>query len=159
MIRKLTKTAVIALLFLANATHAQSEQETLTWLAQKLTAYVKPHERVYGGVGFTDLKVTKIEPCAITITFQQKQLIRNKLLCTMTLVLPTDGISITDRGMVQYRDAVIEYTTTSASPNVPAKTKYLNTTPDIFIEEAEDNLLVKVQEKMHQAATFCPGKQ
>jgi len=154
----LNKVAILVALFVASTSaYSQSEQETMTWLTQKLTAYVKPHERVYGGVGFTNLKITRIEPCAITITFEQKQLIRNKLLCTTTLVLPTAGISISDRGLVSYQNAVIESTTVSASPNVPAKTKQLNATPDIFIEEGEANLLLKIQEAMHRAATFCTG--
>ena len=127
----------------------------MTWLTQKLTEYLKPHGRVYGGVGFTNLKIISIEPCAVTVTFEQKQLIRNKLLCTTTLVLPTTGIAISDRGLVSYPEAVIESTTVSATPNVATKTKQLNSTPDIFIEEGEANLLTKIQEAMHMAASFC----
>ena len=145
-------------LFFSLAAHCQSEQETLTWLSQKLTAYVKPHGRVYGGVGFTNLKVTSVDPCAVTITFEQKNLIRNKLLCTMTITLPTEGIAISDQGVVAYNSEAITYTMVSASPNVPTKTKNLNTTPDIFIEEGEDGLIAKIQQAMHQSAAFCTNK-
>jgi hypothetical protein len=153
------KTALTAIfLFFTLAAHCQSEQETLTWLSQKLTTYVKPHGGVYGGVGFTNLKVTSVEPCAITITFEQKQLMRNKLLCTITVVFPTDGIGISDRGIIQYHDDVIAYTSVSASSTLPPKTKYLNSTPDFFIEEGEAGLIGKIQQALHQSAAFCPKK-
>jgi hypothetical protein len=135
--------------------HSQSEQETLTWLSEKLTTYLKPHGGVYGGVGFTNLKVVKVEPCAITLTFEQKNLTRNKLFYTATLVLPTAGIKINDRGLIEYGDQVIEYTTVSAVAGATPKTKYLNGTADIFVEEKEKDFIVKLQNGMHHAATFC----
>jgi hypothetical protein len=154
------KTAIPAIaLFFTLSAYSQSEQETLTWLSQKLTTYIKPHGGVYGGVGFTNLKVTSVDPCAVTVTFEQKQLMRNKLLCSITVVFPTDGISISARGIIQYQNEVIADTSVSASSTLPPKTKYLSTTPDFFIEEAETGLIAKVQQAMHQAATFCSEKK
>lgn len=137
------------------AARAQPQSETISQLTERLTACLKPHGGVYGGVGFTNLKIKKIDACSVTVTFEQRHLTRNKLFYTMTMVLPTDGILISDTGAIAYKDQVIEYTTASPAPNIPEKKKYVNSTPDILIKEDEEGQAAKIQQMMHGLAAFC----
>jgi hypothetical protein len=131
----------------ANNAQAQTKEETITWLQEKLQKYLYMS---YFGSGAENITV-EITQCFITIRFTMTDTENRKLVkhYGQYYIIPTDGAQFghfieMKNGVKSIR--VKEY------DNAESLTK----TATFRITEGEEKLLERLQKAVDHLATFCP---
>lgn len=132
-----TKTIITAIILLFSLTSfAQTKEETISWLKEKLQANISP-----GGSSFKEITIHSVNECEIVITLKLGE-------ANWKYMLPTKIKNIIQPGF-QYEDEVVLL---EIDDKAPIKSKFC------FLQ-LEENLRAEVVKAMNHLATFCEKKK
>lgn len=131
------KTIITAIILLFSLTSfAQTKEETISWLKEKLQANISP-----GGSSFKEITIHSVNECEIVITLKLGE-------AKWKYMLPTKIKNIIQPGF-QYEDEVVLL---EIDDKAPIKSKFC------FLQ-LEENLRAEVVKAMNHLATFCEKKK
>lgn len=137
-----------ALLLPALVSQAQTKEETIAWLKEKLEKYSIFNRPAWA---FSELKLLSITECEITYTynyFKERQ---------VKIALPTTGMVFykAEKGVWwEYKSKVVRYENLIKNGDI----SYSNLEMDIGVENREENIYERIQKAIAHLATFCPKK-
>lgn len=135
-----TKTIITAVLLLFSLTSfAQTKEETISWLKEKLQANISP-----GGSSFKEITIQSVNECEIVIMHKLGE-------ANWKYTLPTKIKNIIQPGF-QYEDEVVLVT---IDDKAPIKSKFCF----LQLKEDEENLRAEVVKAMNHLSTFCKEKK
>lgn len=143
------KLLIILCLFASIANHAQAQtkEETIAWLQEKLQKYI--YYDMFGSKG-EDIRV-KVSECFITITFTRATRENQEPVKyhNQYFIIPTDGAQL---GFYIEMKGGVESIRSKQYDHTERFTK----TADVHITEGEENLTNRLQKAVDHLATFCP---
>jgi len=130
-------------------TKAQTKEETITWLQEKLQKYI--YYDMFGSKG-EDIRV-KVSECFITITFTRATTEYQKPVkyYNQYFIIPTDGAQF--GFYIEMKDRV-----KSIRSKQYDHTEGFTGTADVHITEGEEKLKERLNKAVTHLATFCPKK-
>jgi hypothetical protein len=132
-----------ALLLPALVSHAQTKEETIEWLKEKLGSYIEnPYKENYS---YRNLKLVSINECEIVISFEEKYSGNYWPWC---FTLPTTGFKIDGSGEIKYDNKVVRWD----------EKLFSNHLYQVRIASREENIYERIQKAINHLATFCPKK-
>lgn len=135
-----TKTIITAVLLLFSLTSfAQTKEETISWLKEKLQANISP-----GGSSFKEITIQSVNECEIVIMHKLGE-------ANWKYTLPTKIKNIIQPGF-QYEDEVVLL---EIDDKAPIKSKFCF----LQLKDNEENLRAEVVKAMNHLATFCEKKK
>lgn len=135
---------------------AQTKEETISWLKEKLTKYLVECANEKSSRGSKNLLVS-ISPCEITLeySYRNKYFDKNDKDDQYKQTIPTDGLTFDDDGMSTTGERVStqRITTNNKQKNYSKKIE------GFTLVEGETNLRARVKKALDHLATFCPKKK
>ncbi len=125
------------------AVQAQTKEETITWVNQKLQTYLYLD---WFGATTEDLTI-KVTECFITINFTYVANERNKRP-GQYYIIPTDGVEFGER----------KINMKNGTESIRSESGFINSA-SFGIKIGEENLLERLNKAVTHLATFCPKKQ
>jgi hypothetical protein len=147
---------------------AQSKEETISWLNEKLTKYladestfsVKYEDGQTEQASPAEIKLISIDECRIVI---QKKLTypRGEIKEHTKMILPTAVLAIhPENGHFKYAAEVVSYETEVEKNGViTPSSSFFSDTGYASIRNGEENIRERVATALKHLATFCPKKQ
>lgn len=162
-----TMTLIAICLFSMNS-HAQTKEETINWLKEKLNNCIefsnqqsidtedgkfwKMISSWIIGKPTNKIQTIHIDECNIEIKLLVKNIGGTSELVPITMVFPTSGIKVHKNGWFLYSTDIGHYT-------VDGKEYYVNIIPQLNIRNKEENIYERLQTALDHLATFCPKKK
>jgi hypothetical protein len=139
------KSLFILILFLVVTpkVQAQTQEETIAWLQEKLQKYVNLNCINCTG---ENIKV-EVENCAIMISYSISEMV------TKTLI-PTINFGLSKNGFFEMKNEVATIRRTNYKGDVTFDNR-----SSLYIRLGEENLYERVQKAVAHLATFCPKKK
>lgn len=136
---------LVLLLLLTSALKAQTKEETISWLREKLEKYLEG-ENAYE----SNIKLASLNECEFVVTFHFKNSYYD---LDATVTMPTNIKSIGDEGILQYDSEVVklDYGQNGIS--------YSHQSRIVKIRKGEDNIYERITKALQHLATFCPKKK
>jgi hypothetical protein len=136
------KYVIIMLFCLFNTfSYGQTEEETTTWLKEKLSKYIVGKDGNYTNVNVS------VTSCQIEIDY----VVNNQNWLTK---IPLDQISFLPDGISTVGERITDQNITKKSSKV-----FTQKTIDFILKEGETDLRVRVKKAMAHLYTFCPKKK
>jgi len=137
------------------AVQAQTKEETITWLQEKLQKYIYYD---YYGWKAEDISV-KVSECSITVqyTLIEPPIVGNQKYHNQYYIVPTTGLYFDQGGrdiLISMKDEVASIRNKERG-NDEELTKYIF----MYITPGEEKLKERLQKAVDHLATFCPKKQ
>ncbi|TVZ59292.1 hypothetical protein NA63_1820 [Flavobacteriaceae bacterium MAR_2010_105] len=127
--------------------YAQTKEETISWLQEKLTKYI------VSDLNFKnlDLLIT-VSSCDITIdyTYYDQYIHKNQ---TCKVKIPTDGVTIENGTIFVNGERIIDQDITRGTSKFINKFEYFN------LKEGETDLRGRVKKALDHLSNFCPKKK
>lgn len=145
-ILKKTITIIAICLFSMNS-HAQTKEETISWLQEKLTKYIECD------INFKklDLLIT-VSPCVITIDYKYyDQYLHENII--KIVKIPTDGVTIENEKIYVTGERITEQDITRGTSKFKNRFEYFS------LKEGDTDLHGRVKKALDHLATFCPKKR
>lgn len=160
---------LVLVLFCGGLIQAQTKEETIAWLKEKLANYLVKGDIFYGT--YSNIKLESLNECEFTISYVERQIINDtqypfsKTDKTMyyTCTAPTTIDKVVD--YLKYDLKVVKTTSKGNSlvNNMTAYTykedlSYRDFIP-LAIQEREAGIRARVDKALKHLATFCPKKK
>ncbi|TDX83321.1 hypothetical protein [Epilithonimonas xixisoli] len=135
---------LLAFLGFSMETKAQTKEETIAWLKEKLNKYLEgTNSRV------SNLKVIKIDECTISLEYDFHHLDWDGKTYHIIVEMPTNVKGVSNDGRFLYSG---EY---SKEMGLGGLTIYRNNSEVIRISNREDNILKRTEKALKHLETFC----
>jgi len=140
-----------AFLLPALVSQAQTKEETIAWLKEKLGSYLT-HSYTEDLV-FRNIKLISINECEVVITYECRGKGESDyVLCRETF--PTLGWKIDKTGKIRFNSNVVTSTLSSTS-----EVFHFPFVGHVQIANREENIYERIQKAIDHLATFCPKKK
>ena len=136
-----------ALLLPALVSQAQTKEETIAWLKEKLGNYSYLPLSSYN-----HLKLIDISSCEIIYSYKWGE------AYTHTLYIPLQNCVINSSGYFDKFPIKAVKDFVKDMDNEPSHPQFLDTISQIKIENREENIYERIQKAIDHLATFCPKK-
>lgn len=141
------KLITLFVLFLSiGIANAQTKEETIKWLKEKLGLYMKGENEQC-----KNIVLERINECEIVLSYQYRSPVANVYM-QYTQILPTAIASISGEGKFTYSANV-------ASDQEQGKEAQFSTSSYLRLGNREENIRERVEKALKHLATFCPKKQ
>jgi hypothetical protein len=149
---KLTKIVAVLLLCIAsNTVVAQTKEETISWITEKLKKHLVSSFEDNRCLQLDYLRLESVTPCEIQVSFT---LLGGGGACKTKqykCILPLDGIDVVS-GDFAYNSEKLNLIESSSG-----KTSYTKWSTGYFsVRNGEDGLRERLQKALKHLATFCP---
>ena len=139
-----------ALLLPALVSQAQTKEETITWLKEKLGKYLT--QQFIKDIEYRNFQFVSIDECEIKVTFEQKvKGYINRPFELKTLIFPTTDLQYRSDWGIFYKNDVVKEIDSKGEINYSSHTF-------IEITQREENIQERIQKAIAHLATFCPKK-
>tara|TARA_R110001592_G_scaffold96667_1_gene277493 strand:- start:447 stop:881 length:435 start_codon:yes stop_codon:yes gene_type:complete len=140
---KTFKTILLIAFFLFSLnSQAQTKEETISWLQEKLTKYIVPYDTSISNISIT------VSSCEITFDYT----IDGKYKWQSTI--PTDEVIFKDNMLYTNGERIKRKDITEGTPIRYQKILY-----NLKLMEGETDLKARVKKALDHLATFCPKKK
>lgn len=138
--------------------HAQTKEETISWLKTILTSYLTRADNYYTllkeGWTYSDFKVDKLDECEIIISYNGKSTLAQ--IEHYVYRAPTAGLRDLNEVAFYYESRVVSITTTRNDGCFDTRfSDYIYT----GIKKREDKIWELVKKAIDHLSTFCPKKK
>lgn len=133
---------ITAMLSITSSSYAQTKQEAIDWLKEKLGNYIDSSKPYY----YQNVKLIKLNECEITFEYKNRE---NE---TIRLEMPTADVTIDEYGRLTYKVEAVKTTYNSGS------TYFERSSNNIKIGLREENIYERIEKALKHLATFCPKK-
>ncbi|MGX9985572.1 hypothetical protein [Soonwooa purpurea] len=141
--KTMTKLGLAVTVFMATAVsnhaQAQTKEETISWLKEKLSKYMYQDK-------VSNITLHSIDECKIVFNYTYG----GNRQCQQ--ILPTTIKDITNEGAFRYSAQV-------ASDQEQGKEAFFSDYSYLKLNEREENIRARVEKALKHLATFCPKKQ
>ena len=138
-----------ALLLPALVSQAQTKEETIAWLKEKLSTFMTSTNTESSEI--KNPKLVNINECEIVLSYEIKSMSSEKNWYVGVFTFPTMGCQIENDGQIIFQNNVVKHTLLN-------RDYFYSEVKFISIDNREDKIYERIQKAMAHLATFCKKK-